>query len=306
MTAVVLLDRAGRETILPLAPGEYDSPTFSPDGRRIVLQKMVGISGKLHVFDRERGVLSPIATEPGRFLSPVWSPDGREVSFSHLMSGDPRAAVRAADGSGRIRTLPTTGEDAEFPNAISPEGLLLYTVSYNTDRGGARRRETSDLWIVPLDGSSPPRPWFESPATESSASLSPDGRWAAYVSDETGRSEVYVRSFPDAGSKLKISQEGGIEPVWSRSGREIVFRDGQRFLAVEFRSEPVPAAGAARVLFSASLYSGGGRSDEPRNYDVTPRGDEFVAIRVETAAAPELRLGLVTHWTSTPGLSAAE
>jgi serine/threonine-protein kinase len=267
---------------------------------------MVGISGKLHVFDRERGVLSPIATEPGRFLSPVWSPDGREVSFSHLMSGDPRAAVRAADGSGRIRTLPTTGEDAEFPNAISPEGLLLYTVSYNTDRGGARRRETSDLWIVPLDGSSPPRPWFESPATESSASLSPDGRWAAYVSDETGRSEVYVRSFPDAGSKLKISQEGGIEPVWSRSGREIVFRDGRRFLAVEFRSEPVPAAGAARVLFSASLYSGGGRSDEPRNYDVTPRGDEFVAIRVETAAAPELRLGLVTHWTSTPGLSAAE
>jgi serine/threonine protein kinase/Tol biopolymer transport system component len=297
-TAVVLLDRAGRETVLPLARGEYDSPTLSPDGRRIVLQKMVGLSCKLHVFDRERGVLSPLATEPGRFLSPVWSPDGREVAFAHLMSGDPRAAVRAADGSGTIRTLPTTGEDAEFPNAISPDGVLLYTVSYNTDRGGTRRRETSDLWIVPLDGASPPRPWFESSATESSAALSPDGRWAAYVSDETGRSEVYVRSFPDGGSKLKISQDGGIEPVWTRSGREIVFRDRQRFLAAEFRAGAVPAAGSARVLFSASLYSGGGRPDEPRAYDVTPRGDEFVAIRPEPVERPEVRLAVVTRWTA--------
>ncbi len=306
MTAVVLLDRAGRETLLPLARGEYDDPVFSPDGRRMVLQKCAGISVKLHVFDRERGVLSPLATEPGRYFAPVWSPDGREVAFSYLMSGDPRAAARAADGTGTVRTLPTTGEDAEFPNAISPDGLLLYTVSYNKDRGGTRRRETSDLWIVPLDGSSPPRPWFESPATESSGSLSPDGRWAAYVSDETGRNEVYVRSFPDAGSKLKISQDGGIEPVWTRSGREIVFRDGQRFLAVDFKGGSVPAAGTARVLFSASLYSGGGRSDEPRAYDVTPRGDEFAAIRPEGHAVPELRLGVVTHWTASLGASTAK
>jgi serine/threonine-protein kinase len=306
-SSVVLLDRAGRETVLPLASADYDDPRFSPDGRRIVLQRCDGVSCKLHVFDRERGVLSPLATEPGRFFSPVWSPDGRQVAFSHLMSEDPRAAVRAADGSGAIRPLATTGEDAEFPNAISPDGrYLLYTVSYDTDRGGTRRRGTADIWIVPLDGSSPARPWFESPARECSAAISPDGRWVAYVSDETGRIEVYVRSFPDAGAKLKISQDGGIEPVWTKGGREIVFRERQRFLAVEFRAEAGPAAGAPRVLFSAELLSGGGRNDQPRTYDVTRGGDEFVAIRDEPAVNPELRLGVVTHWTATLGQPAGK
>lgn len=298
-SSVVLLDRGGRETVLPLALADWSSPTFSPDGRRIILEKCVGVSCKLHAFDRERGVLSPLITEPGRFFSPAWSPDGRAVAFSHLMSEDPRAAIRAADGSGAILPLKTSGENAEFPNAISPDGrYLLYTVSYDTDRGGTRRRGTADLWIVPLDGSSPAHPWFESPAREGSAAISPDGRWVAYVSDETGRSEVYVRSFPEAGAKLKISQDGGIEPVWTRGGREIVFRDRQRFLEAEFRAGAAPAAGAPRVLFSAPLATGGGRSDEPRKYDVTRGGDEFVAIRPEASVSPELRLGVVTNWTA--------
>ncbi len=254
--SVLLLDRAGRETVLPLAPGDWDYPAFSPDGRRIVLQKCIGKSCKLHVFDRERGVLSPLATEPGRFFSPVWSPDGREVAFSHLMSEDPRAAARAADGSGAIRPLATNAENAEFPNAISPDGRhLLYTVSYDTDRGGTRRRGTADIWIVPLDGSSPARPWFESPARECSAAIAPDGRWVAYISDETGRNEVYVRSFPEAGAKLKISQDGGIEPVWTRDGREIVFRDRQRFLAVGVPGRSGAHGGQHRGFSSRLLSS---------------------------------------------------
>ncbi len=301
-STVVLIDRAGRETALPLAPAEWHYPAFSPDGRRIALSKCIGVSCKLHIFDRERGVLSPLATEPGRFFSPVWSPDGREVAFAHLLSEDPRAAARAADGSGAVRRLPTTGENAEFPNAISPDGrFLLYAVSYDTDRGGTRRRGTSDIWIVPLDGSSPARPWFESPAREGAAAISPDGRWVAYVSNETGRFEVYVRSFPDGGAKLKISQEGGIEPVWTRGGQEIVFRDRQRFLAAEFRAGTSPAAGAPRELFSAPLESGGGRIDYPRTYDVAGGGDEIVAIRTERFASAEYRLGIVTHWTATLG-----
>jgi serine/threonine-protein kinase len=262
---------------------------------------------KLHVFDRDRGVLSPLATEPGRFFTGVWSPNGREIAFSYLMSEDPRVAVRAADGSGTTRTLATGGENAEVPNAITPDGrTLLYSVSYDTDRGGTRKRGTGDLWIVPLDGSAPARPWFESPARESAATLSPDGRWAAYVSDETGRREVYVRSFPDAGSKLKISQDGGIEPVWTRGGREIVFREQQRFLAAEFRPGTAPSAGAPRVLFTARLDSGSGRSDTPRSYDVSGNGEEFIAIRPEGVTNAQNRLGIVAHWTSTLGSPAAK
>ncbi len=297
--SVVVLDREGRTNALPLAPAEYDLPAISPDGRRIVLQKCVLGSCKLHVLDRERGVLSPLATEPGRFLSPVWSSDGRQVAFSQIMSSDPQVAARAADGSGAIRRLPTKGEDAEFPSAWSPDGrYLLYTVSYEADRGERRRRGTSDIWLLPMDGSGPARPWFESPAREGSAAISPDGRWVAYVSDETGRDEIYVRPFPEGGSKLKISQDGGIEPAWTRGGREIVYRGGERFLTAEFRSGAEPAAGAPRVLFSARLASGGGGSDTPRNYDVTRGGEQFVAIRKENVQSSEVRLGVVTRWTA--------
>ena len=298
VTSVVLLDRAGRANVLPLAPGEYDDPAFSPDGRRIALQKCVLMSCKLHVFDRERGVLSPLATEPGRFFAPVWSPDGRQVAFSHLMSNEPRAAVRAADGSGAIRPLPTKGDDAEFPNSWSPDNRhLLYAVSYDTDRGELRRRGTSDLWLLPMDGSGPARPWFESSAREGSAAISPDGRWAAYISNETGRFEVYVRPFPNGGAKLKISQDGGIEPAWTRGGREVVYRDRDRFLAAEFRPGAEASAGAPRVLFTARLASGGGRNDTPRDYDVTRGGEEFVAIRPERPETKENRLAIVTRWT---------
>ncbi len=299
VTSVVLLDRAGRETILPLPPGEYDDPVFSPDGRRIAVQRCVLMSCKLHVFDRDRGVLSPLATEPGRFFAPVWSPDGRQVAFSHLMSNEPRAAVRAADGSGAIRPFPTKGDDAEFPNSWSPDNrYLLYTVAYDTDRGELRRRGTSDLWLLPLDGSGPARPWFESPAREGSAAISPDGRWAAYVSNETGRFEVYVRPFPEGMSKLKISQDGGIEPAWTRSGREVVYRDRDRFLAAEFRPGAEATAGTPKLLFSAHVASGGGRTDTPRNYDVTRGGEEFVAVRPERPEKKENRLAIVTRWSA--------
>ena len=157
-----------------------------------------------------------------------------------------------------------------------------------------------------FDGSSPARPWFESAAREGSAAISPDGQWVAYVSNETGRFELYVRSFPEGGAKLKISQEGGIEPVWARGGQEIVFREGQRFLASAFRASAVPAAGAPRVLFSAPLAMGWGRSDIPRTYDVTRDGEEFVAIRIEPVASAEYRLGIVTSWTASLGVPAGK
>ena len=298
-SSVVLFDRAGKATALPLAPGYYDYPAFSPDGRRIALQKCIGASCKLHIWDRERGVLSPLATEPGRFFSPVWSPDGRDVAFAHILGEDPRAALRAADGSGAIRRLSTGGENAVFPNAISPDGrYLLYTAHYDTERGGTRRRGTSDIWILPLDGSGSPRPWFESAAREVAAAMSPDGQWVAYVSNETGRVEVYVRPFPEGTSKLKISQDGGIEPVWTRGGKEIVYRNGDQFLAVEFRPGAMPSAGAPHLLFAERLWSGLGWSDRPRLYDVTRNGQEFVAIRMERGERPDLRLAVATNWTA--------
>ncbi len=258
------------------------------------------MSCKLHIFDRERGVLSPLATEPGRFMAPVWSPDGRQVAFAHLMSNDPRVAARAADGSGSIRPLATTGENAEFPNAWSPDGRhLLYAVSYDTDRGELRRRGTSDLWLLPLDGSGPARPWFESPAREGSASISPDGLWATYISNETGRFEVYVRPFPEGETKLKISQDGGIEPTWTRGGREIVFRDRDRFLAAEFRPERALRGHAAGALHGTSRL---GRRPDGRAADLRhhPRRRHVVALR-EPSVSAERRLGVVTHWTPTSG-----
>ncbi|MDQ5870973.1 MAG: serine/threonine-protein kinase [Acidobacteriota bacterium] len=288
-TTVFRLDRDGRETPLPLPEGVYSYPRLSPDGTRLALQKCAGESCKIFLYDLHRNVLSPFTSEPGRFFSPVWSPDGSRLAYSGLTTGNPTLYVKNTDGSGQPVRL-TDAAMAEFPNSWSPDGRTLVYVGVT---GGQRLNR--DIWFVSLDGKRNARPWFESPHNENAASFSPDGRWIAYVSDESGRQEVYVRPLPGPGGSTKISSEGGSEPVWTRGGRELLYRQANQFLAVEIRTEPVFAVGRPRVLFSGD-YLPGGREDAPFGYDVSRDGNEIYAVRTVPAPEPERRLAIVTNW----------
>ena len=297
-SVVLRLDRRGTEKGLPLLTASYYEPRLSPDGKTLALGKCEGESCKLVLYDLERNVLTPLTSEPGRFFSPVWSPDGRRLAYSGFAVGAPTLFVKNTDGGSpaqRLTDAPTeTREAAEFPNSWSPDGSSIAYIRVSRLASGNADR---DVWVVPPDGKRRARAWFETPYAEYGAAFSPDGRWMAYVSDESGRKEVYVRPFPGAGGRIKISSEGGAEPVWTRGGRELLYRQGNQFLSVDVRTEPGLAAGTLHVLFSGDFLPGG-REDAPFGYDVTPDGNTIYAVREISAPEPDRRLAIVTNWTS--------
>ena len=295
-TAVLSLDRHGRETPLAVPSGSYELPSLSPDGRRLALGHCEGSRCTVVVFERDRLLLSSVVPEPGRFFSSTWSPDGRRLALASVFKGDPRLVVRAANGSGSIESpTPPTG-DAEVPNSWSPDGrTIAYTVIYTADRGGSRLRFTSDIWLASSDGSSPPRPWMETPHNESAARFSPDGSYLAYVSDESGRNEVYVR--PLVGQeKIQISSEGGIEPVWAAAGREILFRQKDGFFMVDLGPGPAIRPGRLRLLFAGRFDYFWDRSDYHHQWDISSDGQEIIVLRTSHPPEPARELMVVTGW----------
>jgi Tol biopolymer transport system component len=295
------LDRQGNEKELPLPAATYGDPRLSPDGKTLALGKCDGESCNLVLYDIDRNVLTPFTSDAGRFFNPVWSPDGRRLAYSGFSVGAPTLFVKNADGSApprRLTDAPTeTRQTAEFPNSWSPDGR---TIAYVVVRQLITGRPERDIWLVPADEEQPARRWMETAYAESAAAFSPDGQWMAYVSDESGRNEVYVRPFSGKGGRIKISRDGGIEPLWTRGGRELLYRNANQFLAVDIRTDPGLAAGASHVLFSGDFTSGG-REDAPFEFAVSADGNRIYATRVVPAPEPERRLAVVTNWIQTPG-----
>ena len=274
-------------------------PRLSPDGTRVAVARYDGMGGLLFVFGIARQVLSPLTPKPGRAFGAVWSSDGKEIAYAGFGEGEVRPFAKNADGSGTARALTEVPADAVFPNSWFPDGKALAAVTTDAaDRGGTRLRGTSDIWIVPAGGAAKAHPWFETSNREIAPVVSPDGHFVAYVSDESGRNEVYLRSYPDASGKIQISNNGGGEPAWSRDGREILYREADRFMAVDVHDTPKVVVSTPRVLFAAS-FNRGSRVDIPRDYDVSRDGNVIVALRTLPSEPATRQLAVVTGWTGT-------
>jgi Tol biopolymer transport system component len=167
-------------------------------------------------------------------------------------------------------------KENQLPTSWSPDGrtLAFYEINPDTAR---------DIWTTTLDGQGEPTPVLVTEFNEHSPMFSPDGRWLAYVSDESGREEIYLRPFSGPGAKHPVSTEGGREPVWSADGSELFYRSGDKVMAVAVETEPDLTSGTPRVLFEGPyvIYLGGGT-----NYDVSPDGRRFLMIRRELGPAP--------------------
>ncbi|MBI1790833.1 MAG: protein kinase [Acidobacteria bacterium] len=269
-------DRNGQAlTAYPL-PLPFTQFRLSPDGRRVLLG-MAGADTDVWSFDLERGTSTRLTFEPGEDETPVWSPDGKRFAYSSNQLGKRTISVRAADGSGAAETM-WTGVEHVHLTAWSIDGkqLLLYTA------GGAQ----SDLWILPLEGDRKPRPLLSTPFSESDAALSPDGKWIAYTSNETGRDEIYVRAFPGPSGKYTISTAGGQLASWSRDGRELSFISAQKVMTAPVEYRPEFRAGTPRPLFDAP----GVRSIQPG-----PKGGQFLALRLMGSQDPG-ELHIVLNW----------
>jgi Tol biopolymer transport system component len=290
---LVWVDRKGAAEEIPFQPGGYYAVVLSPDGGRLAtLTFEKGERTALLFGDFVRGTLSR-STAEGFLSSLASAPDGKRVGFSFAPAGRGMNRVywQSADGSTPPELL--TGEtdlQQEWPSSFSPDGsLLLVTVHKFSDSGPTNTGY--DIFVLPLGGARTLRPFLQTKYAESSAAFSPDGRWVAYISDESGRREVFVRPFPGPGAKWQISTEGGSEPRWSRSGRELFYRNGDKMLIVDVETKPTFRPGRPRTLFEG-LYNG----DSVNSYDVAPDGNRFLMIKPDPAESGPTHVKVVLNW----------
>ena len=191
-----------------------------------------------------------------------------------------------SDGSGEAEELTTT-EGGVTPHSWSPEGVLAF-------REGPALR--SDLWVLPLEGERKPQPFLVTEFHEPHAMFSPDGKWIAFTSDRSGQDEVYVKAYPGPGGIVPISSDGGTQPMWAHSGKELFYRNGDKMMAVSLRTEPTFEAQTPAVLFEGA-YSYG-RSDVTPQYDVSPDGQRFVMVKAASDATerPLTQINVVLNW----------
>jgi Tol biopolymer transport system component len=234
------------------------------------------------IFDTVRGVRTRFTFDPAEERTAVPSPDGGQVVFNSLRSGALELYRKASSGAGTEELLLKDGRSKD-PNHWSPDGrFLLYRVTGDT--------RTNDIWVLPLSGDRTPFPFVATPFSEGNARFSPDGRWVAYTSDESGQPEVYVAPFPSGEGKWQVSTAGGEFPRWRGDGRELYYlAAGNTLTAVAVAGTAAAfQAGAPQHLFKVNLPPGPGYP-----YDVTPDGQRFL---FNTEVAPPPPVTVVVNW----------
>ena len=262
--ALVLVDRSGRFERLHPRLGDFGDPHLSPDGRRLAVR----LDSNIWLLDRTQATLTRLSFD-GSASRPVWSMDGRRVAYTRQIGRHVDARFISPDGNTKADSLLALPMLEIWEVLFAPNGrsMVVRTV------GGPGAR---DVWLTSLDSLAQLNPLLTTPANEVAPALSPDGRWLAYVSDESGHDEVYVRSFPDMERRYQVSRDGGSEPVWSPRGGELFYRAGPLLLAAEIRAGTSFELVRRTLLFTDGNYVSDGTHAV---YDVTPDGGHFVMVR---------------------------
>jgi len=286
---LVLVDRQGRAQPLPAEPNFYGTLRLSPDGSRVAVEAL----NDLWIYDIPDATLSR-ATYQGTNQHPVWDPDGRHLTFSSSQGVQfPKLFRVDVDAGGQPEQLTRDG-GAQFPTSWSPDGgVLAYA-----DVAGTDTNTGFDVWVLRPRGAPPRSVVVQSPFKEDQAMFSPDGRTLAYVSDETGQLQVYLRGFPDAGRRTRASIDGGTEPVWSRRGDELFYRNGRQYFSVAVStSADGLRAGRPSLMFEGDFLVASLIPGFP-SYDVMPDGRRFVMVARAGDTPRPVRLDVVLGWAT--------
>ena len=268
---LVWVDREGGEEELSAPPAPYESPRISPDGRYVAVWLRDPENHDVIVYDLERDTPTRLTLDPGADRYPIWTPDGR-VLFSSERDGTLNVFSKAADGTGQAERV-TTSDYAQVPESFSVDGQTLVLLDVS---GGQ-----FDLHVISLGGETRTEALIQTGFTEANSQISPDGRWIAYQSNESGQYEVYVRSFPNVDdSRFRISRDGGHSPVWAPDGQELFFRrDGSlEMMVVDVEAEPTFRAGNPAVLFEAPYLLTSVGSGRTRTWDLANDG-RFLMVK---------------------------
>jgi serine/threonine-protein kinase len=286
---LVWVDRSGREEPLGAPTGSYLYPLLSPDGTRVALTvwSPSGDDRDIWIWDLQRRSLEQFTVDPSDNSTVAWSADGRRLAFgSARVGGVLNVFWQPSDGSGAPERLLNSAH-VQMPMRFTRDGRLLVSAEVPG--------ESRNIVALSLDGSQHTEPVVRGPATDGACDLSPDGRWLAYDSNESGRYEVYVRPYPNADQgRWMVSTAGGRQPVWSRDGRELFYRDLSGTVTavpVMLTSRFVP--GRPVKLIEGSRFFGAGSIFSSQTYDVA-RDGRFLMLKEATTA--DASLVLVHNW----------
>ena len=303
----VTVDRRGNPQAFTDEPRNYTRPRFSPDGSRVAVEvtETVGDSPVTHtwILNVDTGSGTQLTFEGSQNQFPVWTRDSQAVVFTSDRSGSLALYTKSADGSGQAE-LVFEGSNALVATDVLPDGTLLLQ-----DSGAG---DGEDIWTLPLDGDGSALEFLATPNVERSARFSPDGRWIAYVSDESGQFEIYVRPYAGAGGGQRRVSEGGAgnyAPVWSADGRELYYVAGppEVLMSVSIQTEPSLQLGRPQELFQISgTFQANVATTIAPLWDVAPDGSGFVFVEPvaqggsigDTNAPPsyDARIYVVQNW----------
>ena len=269
---LVWVDRQGREepTALPSAPSVW--PRLSPGGTHVV--ETVG--GDVWIGELRSGSRTRVTIDPSLDVAPIWTPDGERVVFdSHREEPDLGLFWKAADGTGSAERL-MSSHDA-IPCCWAPDGKTLVFEYWV-------RAQQYDIGVLSMEGERAWEPLVQTDSNETAPTLSPDGRWIAYASDETGQNEIYIQRFPELGERRLISNGGGFQPLWSPGTQELFYRrwPDDAMMVVPIATEPTLTVGSPDVLF-AGRYARWVNFSHFRSYDIAPDGQRFLMVKADRA-----------------------
>ena len=290
-------DRVGRRVGSVGGPGGYGNVALSPDGKQLAtsVADPTRATSDVWLYDLSRDVPTRLTSHPNDDRHPIWSPDGSQIVFTSARTGTADLYQTASGGAGSQDLLlgDTLGKS---PSGWSRDGRLIV---FHAPGRGMR----SDLWLFPLFGDRKPFVFLQTPFSEAWGQVSPDGRWIAYQSDESGKTEIYVTSFPRAGARSRLSSAGGAFPRWQQDGRTLFYLAPDKKLmavAVNVHAGALDV-GAVQPLFETHAMIEGDYNPTivpGFPYDVSADGQRFLINTAlqQTASAPPITL--VVNWTA--------
>ena len=293
---LVWVDRNGKEEPLAAPPNTYGHPKISPDGTRVALTIQDTGGYDIWIWDLVRKTMTRLTFDKKFNHYSLWTPDGKRiVYFSERESGFGSVYWKAADG---------TGKDEKLASAPDPDQHLLAD-SWSSDGKTLVMEETPDavkhdIGMLSMEGDRKYRPLLHEKYDEGGTQISPDGRWMAYMSNESGQYEVYVRPFPEVNNgKWQVSTSGGLGPLWSPNGRELFYRSSDSVMAVSVETGPTFSLGTPKALFRGTYVGGGVSVGSP--WDISPDGKRFlmmkeVASTAKPAAEAPRKINIVINW----------
>jgi serine/threonine protein kinase/Tol biopolymer transport system component len=296
---LVWVNRQGKEEPLAAAPNKYSLFKISPDGTRVALTVGTSSNQDIWIWDVVRENMTRLTFDKGDDEAPLWTPDGKRIVYSSNREAGTLGGIywKAANGTGEVEKLVSNSYRASYPSSMSKDGktLALWELTLAPLQ--------TDIGMLSMESNHARKPLLQEKYNEDYPQISPDGRWLAYQSNESGKYEVYVRSFPNVnkGGRWQISTNGGDSPLWSPDGQELFYRSGDSFMAVEVETDPAFRPAKSKILFKGTYFSTGAPFDFTM-WDISPDGKRFLMLKphASTGATPTApgprKINIVLNW----------